>query len=165
MGTRAPRKSRATTKKDPDTTAAAPELPSHEAYAEFIDGVELRDIRLTETHATSKASRFDTDALQVKIDVRSGIERIAGQELPSFEAHVTLDLEATDADGHERATITSTYALLYESKIEPTDGMLEIFLNLNVSVNAWPYLREHVQGTITRFGWNPLILPPLKTLR
>jgi preprotein translocase subunit SecB len=160
----APTKTRPRRKKTGSAAPPAPERPSREAYAEFIRGVELRDIRLTETHAKSHVSRFDSDALKIKVDVRGTIKRVLEPGRHGFEADVTIDLSATDDDGHEHATGESSYALLYTSQVEPTDGMLEVFLNLNVSVNAWPYLREHVQQTITRFGWNPLILPPLKTL-
>jgi len=150
-------------------TSASPKAgtvsPSPEAYAAFIRGVELRDVRLTEAHAISHASRFDSEALTVDVGMEGRIERVPAEDCHAFEAHATLALTATDQEGREQARVTATYALRYDSEVEPTDAMLDIFLNLNASVNVWPYLREYAQQTITRFGWTPLVLPSLKTLR
>lgn len=149
----------------PDPGVDRPGAPTPDEYAVFIRGVELRDVRLTEAHVHSHISRFDSDSSTVKVDMRAEIQRLPKQDRHTFEAVATLDLTAVDAEGGEQARITVTYALRYDGDVEPTDGMLDIFRNLNVSVNVWPYLREYVQQTVTRFGWTPLVLPSLKTLR
>lgn len=59
--------------------------------------------------------------------------------------------------------VKNPIGLRYKSELHPDEGFLEVFSNVNLKVNSWPYLRECVQQTITRFGRTPLVLPVLKT--
>ncbi|MCK5133874.1 MAG: hypothetical protein KAR40_17200 [Candidatus Sabulitectum sp.] len=36
------------------------------------------------------------------------------------------------------------------------------FLEQNIHFNAWPYMREFVQGCFQRMGWSPVVIPLLK---
>lgn len=139
-------------------------LPPPEEYAKFIQGIELLDVRLVSSHATSNAIRPDASELRLRVRYRSDITRLHNAGTYVFEAYPRLKVIASKAEGEDPAgEVEVRLGLRYESKLEPTDGFLEIFSQVNLQVNAWPYLREYVQQTITRFGWTPLVLPTLKT--
>lgn len=142
---------------------AAASLPTPEEYAEFIQGIELLDVRLISSDAHSGAYRAEATELKLLVRYGSDIARVGSAEGYAFEAHPRLRVEARKGDGDEPAGhVEVRFGLRYKSEFEPTDGFLEIFSNVNLQMNAWPYLREYVQQTITRFGWTPLVLPMLK---
>lgn len=138
-------------------------LPSPEEYAEFIQGIELLDVRLISSEAHSGAYQPEAPELKLLVRYGSDIARVDSAEGYAFEAYPRLRVEAQKGDGDEPAGhVEVRFGLRYKSEFEPTDGFLEIFSNVNLQMNAWPYLREYVQQTITRFGWTPLVLPMLK---
>lgn len=139
-------------------------LPSPEEYAEFIRGIELLDVRLVSSESRSDVYRPEAPELKLLVRYESDIARVDSAEGYAFEAYPRLRVEARQGDDDEPAGhVEVRYGLRYQSELEPTDGFLEIFSNVNLQVNAWPYLREYVQQAITRFGWTPLVLPTLKT--
>ncbi|MFA5550598.1 MAG: hypothetical protein WDA03_03175 [Trueperaceae bacterium] len=141
----------------------ATELPSPEEYAEFIQGIELVDVRLVNSDSNSSAYRPEAPELKLLVKYGSDIARVDSVEGYAFEAYPRLRVEAQKGDGDDLAGhVEVRFGLRYKSELEPTDGFLEIFTNVNLKVNAWPYLREYVHQTITRFGWTPLVLPVLK---
>lgn len=61
----------------------------------------------------------------------------------AFEAYPQLKVVATRSEGQEAVgEIEVRLGLRYKSALEPTDGFLKIFSQVNLQVNAWPYLRE-----------------------
>ena len=139
-------------------------LPSPEEYAEFIRGIELLDVRLVSSAAHSDVHRPEASDLKLLVKYGSDMARLDSAVGYTFEAYPQLRVEARNRDDDELAGYVEVrFGLRYQSELEPIDGLLEIFSNVNLQVNAWPYLREYVQQTITRFGWTPLVLPTLKT--
>jgi hypothetical protein len=139
-------------------------LPSPEEYAEFIRGIELLDVRLVSSESRSSAYRPEAPELKLLVRYGSDIARVNSAEGYAFEAYPRLRVDARQGSDDEPAGhVEVRYGLRYKSELKPTDGFLEIFSNVNLQVNAWPYLREYVQQAITRFGWTPLVLPTLKT--
>lgn len=154
----------ATSSDEPTAGNARAKLPSPEEYAEFINGVELLDVRLVSSEATSEAIKPEVADLSVHVLYTSTILRSDATEPFEFEARPTLEVTARKEGVDEPVGMVKVcLGLLYRSLLEPTDGYLEIFSKVNLQVNAWPYLREYVQQTVTRFGWAPLVLPTLKT--
>lgn len=144
--------------------AARTKLPSPEEYAKFVNGIELLDVRLVNSEVNSGAIRPDPSSLQLHVKYGSNVVRLDGAEPFEFEAYPSLEVTARRAGTDERTgTVRVRLGLRYRSVLEPTDPYLEVFSKVNLQVNAWPYLREYVHQTITRFGWTPLVLPTLKT--
>lgn len=113
----------------------------------------------------SNSSVYRPEASNLKLLVKYGsdIARVESAEGHAFEAFPRLRVEAHKGDSDDLAGhIEVRFGLRYKSELEPTDGFLEIFTNVNLQVNAWPYLREYVHQAISRFGWTPLVLPTLK---
>src|SRR3712207_6224097 len=60
------------------------------------------------------------------------------------------------------AEIEVTFGLRFRSKQPMTEVFFEVFEEVNLPVNTWPYLREFVSSTLGRMGWQPITLPALK---
>jgi hypothetical protein len=64
--------------------------------------------------------------------------------------------------------VSCTYQILYEvssaAAFPPLDA-LQHFAQLNGMVNAYPYLREHLQNTVQRMGFDPVVIPVFRAPR
>ncbi len=139
-------------------------LPTKEQYDAFISSLQLLEVRLIESSA--KAEVRKPDAGDVAIEMKFEVKRNEAVENPEqFEAVANMKAAFTDKEtGKHLGVVTVALGLLYRSEKPIDEGTFEIFSNLNVPLNAWPYLREHIQQIVTRFGWQAFVLPPYKTV-
>lgn len=64
--------------------------------------------------------------------------------------------------------VSSTFALLYvldDAAKELPDAAFEAFAQLNGMMNAYPYLREHVQSTVQKMGFQQVVLPVFRVTK
>lgn len=151
----------------PESDPDAPRPPTPQQYRDFVGSIELLDVRLAKAQASSTASRFEAESLTVRLglETKAGASKKSG-DVYQFEVQATLDARVLKLDAEKQVgRINATFSLRYSSQTKPSAELLDVFSNVNVPVNAWPYLREFVQQTVTRFGWTPLVLPTLNTVR
>ncbi|GGJ55116.1 protein-export chaperone SecB [Deinococcus roseus] len=131
-------------------------------YSEFIRTLELKHIRLTSCKVESHVSRPQPRKLQVELDFGSALvsEPSEGQ----FEIQTRMTVKFTEKESQkEHAVLESSFVLTYTAEGEITPEILDVFIQQNVPVNAWPYHREFVQSTMQRMEWPSFVLPPFKT--
>jgi len=58
--------------------------------------------------------------------------------------------------------ISATFDLTYTSKTPLTDELFQVFSEINLPVNVWPYLRELTGSMTSRMDLPPFVLPLLK---
>lgn len=148
-----------------EPTAPAPAEPGANRvapaqYAKFIEQIELVDIWLqTATIENDQGPNSPSDAsLALKSHARYE---------PSETEFEGFDVAQTYEARFERgetllASVAVTFGLRFQSKQPMTDAVFEVFDEVNLPVNTWPYFREYLAATLGRMGWNPFTLPALK---
>jgi preprotein translocase subunit SecB len=126
--------------------------------------VQVEDIHLVRVAAQRS---FETDSpppvIQMGFDVKSAWHR----ESKRIRVTVIFSLKALD-EGSERPPTAPlsvdvgfalSYALTSDEGID--DEKVDAFGKMNGVYNAWPYIREFVQSTLTRMSLPALTLPVL----
>lgn len=135
-------------------------LVSPAEYRQFIEQVELQQIML----ASASVRRIRTPLLdgglsfEHKLTKRDFTEADGG-----FEATLHMLVRLADEEpAPVFAEIRVAYSAVYRSELEMTDAIFEVFGDLNLPVNLYPYLREYVHTASSRMGLPGLVLPTLK---
>ncbi len=138
--------------------------PTIEEFSYFIDGLELRRVRLRESHIQAQEMYPNPNETKVELIenyqpslIDNGFEAIAEYQV-KFCHHET---------GNEIGSIKVAFAFFYESKSTLNNELLlscfDIFKSASLPVNAWPFLREFVHNAMSRMDWPPFTLPLFKT--
>lgn len=136
------------------------ELPTPEQYGEFIQGLELRRVRLIESHIEALESIPDPAKSQIHLEESytfmpkdSGFEAIGSFKLIAL-------LQKTKV---EQGSLEVRFGFTYNSKLAPSDvgfdGYFNIFKDVNLPINMWPFVREYIYNSMSRMDWPPFTLP------
>ena len=141
------------------------EKPSPDEYGTFVKGIELTRIRMVRSHVDAPHPISDASAVNIELENETRFRR--HEEISSFEALSQFDLTFEEDGLDEPAgTISVTYSFLYESDMigdaEELDPYFEIFAEVSLPVNVWPFVREFVHNATSRVDWPKLDLPLLK---
>ncbi len=128
-----------------------------ERYREILQGLELRNIFLSEVKAKVKPELLSEG---IKIDIKENSEF-------SFENDrliVTTKYTLTTKRKSKKSilNIEATYILEFNSKYEINDDFFEIYKEISLPLNTWPFFREFVNSITARMNIPPLVLPLLK---
>lgn len=139
--------------------------PSPEEYGTFVKGLELTRIRMVQSHVDAPYPVSDASA--VSIELEKGTEFRLHEEISSFEALSQFDFIFEEEGVDDPVgTISVTYSFLYESDMVGGDVDLEpyfdIFADVSLPVNVWPFVREFVHNATSRADWPKLDLPLVK---
>lgn len=139
------------------------------AYADFIEGLELRSLWLDESRVEKLTFTGATTPLIAEIETRN---RWVGEETTSLVMHgyrvrIVADEEdrsTVDAElgQTEVATITVEFGLTYTTAIPMTEELFTTFQSVNLPLNTWPYMREYVSSTLSRMGLPAVFVPTFK---
>jgi preprotein translocase subunit SecB len=139
--------------------------PSPDEYGTFVKGIELTRVRMVRSHVEAPHPISDASAVNIELENETGFR--VHEEVGSFEAVSRFDL-TFEEDGVDEpvGTISVTYSFLYESDMvggeEDLDPYFEIFAEVSLPVNVWPFAREFVHNATSRVDWPKLDLPLLK---
>jgi preprotein translocase subunit SecB len=127
---------------------------------------QIVDLRL----ARAKASA-DRPGAELKAPIAASLDVKAKQvEGPSEQLFIEVSFRLTGTkkeNGQKERTAVSvecTFEVTYQLKAGFTPNLEQIkaFKDGNAVFNCWPYGRQHIQDTIQRLGFPPLILPFLR---
>lgn len=132
-----------------------------EEYGEFVHGIELRKVYLSD----ARIKRVRTPVLDSTLSFGQSVgkNKFGKTEdgfFATFNFHVTL-LE--EGDEKPFGDINVTYTAEYSSEKKITRNIFEVFEAYNLPLNLYPYVREYVHTTTNRMGMPTLILPTFKT--
>jgi len=138
-------------------------LPSPEEYQAFLQGLELRHVRLIELRVKTLDDNPKPADSIVSVE---GDTEFAPTE-SGFEARTIYRVSFSERNsGQELGTIEAIYGFRYESEVKPNDegaeAYFDIFSDVNMPVNSWPFMRELTYNMMARMGWTPFALPLLK---
>ena len=139
---------------------AEPAVPgiSPEEYSAFVRQIELREIWLREAHVTNNAGPQTPEQSTLSFDTRARWEPAAD----GFRAFHQYRVAFETAD-ELLAEIEVTFGVEFSSSDPLTDEIFDVFQEVNLPVNTWPYLREFVATSMSRMGWVPFTIPAFKT--
>jgi hypothetical protein len=131
--------------------------PIQEEYRDFIAQIELVDIWLRSIQAENRHGPLKPDNVNV------GVESTARWEPTEvgFRAFHSYTV-AIESEGSRAAEVLVTFALDFSSPQLMTDRLFNVFAEVNLPVNTWPYLRAYLADMVARMGWTPLTLPAFK---
>lgn len=152
-------------------------MVDHQQYAKLVQAVELVDIALMELRHRRSEGRLRPSVVHTEVKIQRG--QAASSRV---SANVEFDLRAVpqESDESDQAGAQSPdleihmrWRLEYvldEAKLpqpELPDELVNEFLQRNVPINVWPYIREAVASLTSRMGTDvtPLLLPTLKIVR
>jgi len=136
-----------------------PKIPPDE-YRRILEQVSLQSILMD---ACSVKTRREKLGSNMKLDVR---HKTSYQIEDDSHATVISDYEivATKTTRKEFAVkIGCVYRVLLTSESPFSEDFMDIYAEVNLQVNTWPYFREFVQSMIQKAGLPPLTLPFLKS--
>jgi len=78
-----------------------------------------------------------------------------------FDVELPYVVEFADG-GTVHARLSATFGLHFTSGMPMTDSLFDVFTDINLPINTWPFLREFVSTTLGRMGWQSFTLPAFK---
>lgn len=128
-------------------------------YRDFIEQVEIVDLRLVSARIENTGFVECPPEAEIGIKIKARYEN--GEE--EFTVFHRYNVRVKDAETQrEAAKLSAEFAVTYSSKLMLTDEIFDIFKELNLPVNTWPYFREFVHNNFGRMNWPPLIAPTFK---
>jgi len=143
-----------------DPKEARPKVSPKE-YREFIKGVELLGIIVKESQARRLADKIDISR-RVDLNTNERADFRQGDGNACFVQH-HYDLSMNYNGEHDKLLeVRCTFELALRTARPMTKDYFEVFAQVNLPVNTWPYFREFVHSTISRMGLPPVVLPLVK---
>jgi hypothetical protein len=130
---------------------------SPDDYGAFIGQIWLQTIWLQDATLSNKHGPQTPEEATVGFTSRAKWSDREG----GFQVLHTYVVGVESAE-QELAHIQVTFGLDFDSQQPMTQEIFEIFEDVNLSVNTWPFLREFVHTSLGRMGWSPFTLPALK---
>ncbi len=133
---------------------------SPKEYRDYLEQTELESILLSSCSAKLRKDKFgDSMKHSVSDKVKYDIsEPKTARLLHEYQFVVTRSTKRDFA-----VKIICEFEVELTSKSEITEDFLEIFSQVNLPLNTWPYFREFIQNMLQRMGLPPLTLPFLKS--
>lgn len=132
---------------------------SPEDYHEALDHVQLTSITMDACSIKVNREKADGDmSINIKDSASYSIE-----DEKNIVVASNYDLVATKTTKKESALkIMCTYKVVFSTEKPVTNDFMDVFMEINVPMNTWPYFREFVQNMVQRSGFPQLTLPLLK---
>ena len=133
---------------------------SPDEYRKVLEQVNLKSI---EMDACSMKTRREKLGKNMKVDVG---HKTSYQIEEDSRATVFSDYEfvATKSTKKEfAAKITASYRVILVAESPFSEEFMDIYSEVNLQMNTWPYFRELVHNMIQRAGLPPLTLPFLRS--
>lgn len=139
---------------------------SPEQYRETLAGVELEDVRLVRARVELKGDKAQGIGSSIPAGLMIDIESKATYEYLSEDlcrvVHDYILTARNPKNNRQFFKIECSFSLLFKSKDRMDDDFFEVFKEVNLPLNTWPYVREFVDNMTTRMHIPPLTLPLIK---
>lgn len=131
-------------------------------YNEFIHSLELVDIYVAELTFKRLKNIPENNQIPVKVTLKSTKNEYKRVKTNLYEIthRVLFKLEYVE-ESQEKLffELKVTFKLFYRSKHELNDEIFKIFVEKNIPVNVFPFLREIVCNSMYRAGLSPILIP------
>lgn len=140
-------------------------MDAGDGYRKLVEAVELHELALIDLvhHRDVEV----TPPLAVTHELKTRLETISAEKIAAI-AEFVLRAKPQDGD-NDQVSIRMTWRLVYVLNAgegyEPSEDLGRQFVERNVPINLWPYVRETVATLTAKMGLMPLVLPTLKIIR
>lgn len=135
------------------------EAISKKEYEDILNGLELEEISMVDGKFSLKNEELSPES-NLKISEKFSYEMSSGGAIIIYHSY---KLSVINKKTRRKSLgIECTLCVNYSSKKEFTQEFFEIFKDLNLPVNTWPFFREYVFNVTSRMYIPPLTLPLLK---
>lgn len=125
-------------------------------YKKFIESIQLQDIYL-ESCSTKMNKKNIVSPQNISISSNASYTNNENNITEVRNKYTLVGYKSRKRDFGFK--IVAEYVIDYKTDIEFSDDFFEIFKELNVPLNLWPYFREFVQNMMSRMNLPPLTLP------
>lgn len=129
-------------------------------YAAFIGQIELIDLWLQSSNVENRYGPERPDQAGLGISTESRFEPFE-DGFRGFDAYHRYQVRV-ERDGDILAEVEATFGVRFRSDQPMTPDIFDVFAEVNLPVNTWPYFREFLSTTMGRMGWTPFTLPAFK---
>lgn len=128
-------------------------------YREMMAGLQLTSILI---QSADFSRDMEVELGQAEATVNKSGEYSINEDMRRFRFLENLKVEMIHNETSAQIfSMTCTMLLVYESPIEVSSEMIELFADRNLQLHSWPFFREFLQNTVTRMGIPPITLPLL----
>ena len=128
-------------------------------YSKILKGIEFKKIYLTELK-----SEINHDLLQDNIKINIEYEAEYKNFDTGFNVIVKYHIDAVNKNDETAIHFDIIYNLEFNSESEISEGFFEIYKDLSLPLNVWPFVRELVNSVTSRMYIPPLTLPLFKDI-
>ena len=128
-----------------------------EVYNSFLQGLELKRVRLVAARVEAKVAHPAPTETEIRAEYGGHFEN----RDHGFEAFAIYKLEFV-GNSEVQGGIETTFGLFFDSPEPMREDVFEVFRELNLKMNSWPFAREYVQTNMGRMDWPGFTLPLLK---
>lgn len=140
--------------------AKTPEPMKPKDYAAFIEGIELKDVRLLSLRADIKDNCAGPASCLIATTAKASYEVQESGFTASHSYIVTIKHPETKS---VVARLAAVFAVSFVSKVPIDDNIFSVFESRNLPVNTWPYLRELAHNTFARMNLHQVVAPTFKS--
>lgn len=134
---------------------------SPDDYKKILMGLDLISISLKESKTFINADINVPNELSIQIKDESSYKIKDDGIVFIFQKY---NIEARKPQSKSRfVQIDVTFLVKVYSKNDFTDDFFDVYKNVSLQINTWPYLREFVNQITARMNIPPLTLPFYKT--
>lgn len=151
---------------DNDSLKGMPQPEDSLTYQEFVSKVEIKDIRIKKLEMNSFLTRKEVKEKNIDINLNIDFNFNQFINASTFEAITAVSVIA-EIPNQKVFSIKMELLVEYEyDEIKQTVSkeIIDNFINSNVPVNVWPYIREIIHNATIRMGYAPLIIKPFRVI-
>ena len=130
---------------------------SPEKYRKILAGIDLKNILLSDLKASVKHSAL-TENIKISIDDEASFENVNDELVITHK----FKLRAGKSSKKTALKIEATFLLVFETQEEITEEFFNVYKEVSLPLNSWPFFRELVYSLTSRMNISPLTLPLLK---
>ncbi len=133
---------------------------SPEDYSKILKGVNLKSISLQKSKVYYNYEAKNPSSLAIRIEDSATYKLRQDDIVDLFQ---TYKVDARKPSSKSRyIQVEVTFVVTLESEFEFTPEFFEIYKEISLHLNTWPYLREFVNQATVRMNVPPLTLPLYK---
>ena len=130
-----------------------------EEYREFLDGLGIGGVRLESSRSECSVWRLPDG--ENSLEAEPSFEVLGHHPFEDESGFLVMAKTGVVFTLHDEfaAGVEAVFIAVYTTDNPPRGQMLQTFVDTNLALHVWPYAREFVQNTVSRFGWEAYSLP------
>lgn len=131
-------------------------IPPQE-YKRILDGIQLENILIKNINA-----KIDHEILKEGLKININDKSSYTETEDGFVVEDKFSLSSLNKDRKIALKIECTYILSFTSSCKITQDFFDVYKEISLPLNVWPFFREIVNSMTSRMNIPPLTLPLLK---